>query len=392
MLALKPTPPANAFVPEPCITTTQEAFPLDVCFCRTCKHIQLLDVVDPTILFDDYPYVSGTSPVFVRHFEDYAAEMVQRFALNRGDLVVDIGSNDGTLLRPFKAAGMTVLGVDPARSIAAAASADGIETLPAFFTSDTATDIRSQYGAAKCITANNVFAHIDDLAGTADAVRGLLAPSGVFVFEVSYFVDVYEKTLFDTIYHEHLDYHTVGPLQQFFAAHGLDLFAAERIDTHGGSLRGFVQLEGGEHARRGVDALIEVETALCLYREETLRAFSARIDAVGQELRAVLAELANKGKRIAGYGAPAKATTLMHHFGIGKEQIEFIVDDNPLKQGLYSPGLYVPVLPSSAITEREPDYLLILAWNFADPIIDKCTDYAARGGRFIVPLPKVKVT
>ena len=391
MLKLKPTPPANAFVPESTLTTTQETFPLDVWFCRTCKHIQLLDVVDPAILFDDYPYVSGTSPVFVQHFEDYASEVTRRFALQRGDLVVDIGSNDGTLLRPFKTAGMKVLGVDPARSIAETACAQGIETLATFFTRETAAEIRAQHGAAKCITANNVFAHIDDLAGTANAVRALLAPDGVFVFEVSYFVDVYEKTLFDTVYHEHLDYHTVGPLQRFFAAHGLDLFATERIDTHGGSLRGFVQLEGGTQGRQGVDELVDEETALGLDREDTLQAFNTRIDKIGGELRTVLSALRDDGKRIAGYGAPAKATTLMHHFSIGKEQIEFIVDDNPLKQGLFSPGLYVPVLPSSAIAEREPDYLLILAWNFAQPIMNKCSDFKNRGGHFIVPLPEVQV-
>ena len=236
-----------------------------------------------------------------------------------------------------------------------------------------------------------MFAHIDDLAGTAEAVHTLLAPDGVFVFEVSYFLDVYESTLFDTIYHEHLDYHTVGPLPQFFAAHGLDLFAAERIDTHGGSLRGFVQQAGGGRTHDGVDALIAAEVAIGLDREETLRGYSARIEALGQELRTLLATLHAQGKRIAGYGAPAKATTLMHHFGIGGEQIEFIVDDNPLKQGLYSPGLHVPVLPSASIAERAPDYLVLLAWNFAEPIMRKCADFSQRGGRFIVPLPEVRV-
>ena len=391
VLGLKPTPPANAFVPKTSVAAPQEAFPLDLWFCRNCRHIQLLDVVDPNILFGDYPYVSGTSPVFVRHFEDYATEVIGKFSLQPDDLVVDIGSNDGTLLKPFQAAGMKVLGIDPAESIAAAANADGIETLPAFFTRETALDIRERHGTAMCITANNVFAHIDDLTATVEAIRELLAPRGIFVFEVSYFVDVFEKTLFDTIYHEHLDYHTVGPLPQFFAAHGLDLFAAERIDTHGGSLRGFVQIEGGECAGSGIETLVENESALGLDREETLRDYSSRIDKLGRELGTLIEELRRDGKRLAGYGAPAKATTLMHHFGIGREQIEFIVDDNPLKQGLYSPGLYVPVLPSSAISERQPDYLVILAWNFAEPIMDKCGDFARNGGHFIVPLPEVQV-
>ena len=391
VLELAPTPPANAFVPENKLAEPQESFPLDVWLCGNCKHIQLLDIVDPAVLFGDYPYVSGTSPVFVRHFEDYAAGIVTRFSLRRDDLVVDVGSNDGTLLKPFQAAGMKVLGIDPAQAIAAAASASGIETLPDFFTRETAAHIGEQHGQAMCITANNVFAHIDDLAGTADAVRELLAPEGIFVFEVSYFVDVFEKTLFDTIYHEHLDYHTVGPLPHFFAGHGLDLFAVERIDTHGGSLRGFVQLAGGRHERLGVEALVDEEIALGVDREEILRDYSSRIADLGHKLGALLAGLRDDGKRIAGYGAPAKATTLMHHFGIGPKEIEFIVDDNPLKQSLYSPGLHVPVLPSISIAEREPDYLLILAWNFAEPIMEKCADFAQGGGRFIVPLPDIRV-
>ena len=391
VLELAPTPPANAFVPETKLNERQESYPLDIWFCRDCKHIQLLDIVDPTVLFGDYPYVSGTSPVFVRHFEDAATDIVRRFSLNPGDLVVDIGSNDGTLLKPFKAAGMKVLGIDPAKAIADAASAAGIETVTDFFTRDTARAIREQYGEATCVTANNVFAHIDELAGTVDAVRELLAPDGVFVFEVSYFADVYEKTLFGTIYHEHLDYHTVGPLPRFFAAHGLDLFAAERIDTHGGSLRGFVQNAGGKHAHSGVDVLIRGEIALGLDREDTLRDYSSRIEALGRELGTLLRTLKDDGKHIAGYGAPAKATTLMHHFDIGNAEIEFIVDDNPLKQRLYSPGLHVPVLPSSAIAERQPDFLVILAWNFAEPIMEKCADFARNGGRFIVPLPDIRV-
>ena len=391
VLTLAPTPPANAFVSEEQCSAPQPAYPLNLWFCRKCTHVQLLDIVDPSLLFQSYPYVSGTSPVFVSHFEEYAANVIGRFGLKSGDLVVDIGSNDGTLLRPFQAAGMNVLGIDPARAIAESATASGVPTQTGFFTLGTALDIRSQYGAANCITANNVFAHIDDLGDVADGVRELLSPDGVFVFEVSYLLDVYEKILFDTIYHEHLDYHTVAPLQPFFKAHGLELFAAERIDTHGGSLRGFAQLAGGSHAAKGLDALTDKERQAGLHRPETLHSYSTRIDGVGRQLGDLIAALKSNGKRLAGYGAPAKATTLMHHFEIGREQIEFIIDDNPLKQGLFSPGLHVPVLPSEAIAERKPDYLVILAWNFAEPIMQKCSEFAARGGRFIVPLPVVRV-
>ncbi|MBI5163369.1 MAG: methyltransferase domain-containing protein, partial [Magnetospirillum sp.] len=212
VLSLAPTPPANAFVPAALAGREQARYPLDVAFCEGCGHVQLLDVVDPRALFEDYVYVSGTSPLFVKHFADYAAEVRGRFQPPPGSLVVDIGSNDGTLLRFFKDAGHDVLGIDPARDIARRACESGIETLCGFFTPQLAAGIGIAHGHAAVITANNVFAHIDDLAGVVNGIADLLAPEGVVVFEVSYLADVFEKTLFDTIYHEHLDYHSVGPL------------------------------------------------------------------------------------------------------------------------------------------------------------------------------------
>lgn len=392
VLALTPTPPANAFVSAAELNKPQPRFPLDVYFCEDCGHAQLLDVVDPRVLFENYVYVSGTSPVFVRHFEDYARAVLDRFRPAAGSFILDIGSNDGTLLGFFRDGGMKVLGIDPARAIAAAANARGIETWIDFFTPALAARIRAERGPAAVIAANNVFAHVDDLAGVAEGVRSLLAPDGVFVFEVSYLVDVYEKTLFDTVYHEHLAYHSVAPLVRFFAAHGLELFAAERVDSHGGSLRGFAQLQGGPRAADGsVAALVALEKSLGLDKAATLAAFGRKIDAVRDSLRALLLDLKRSGKHIAGFGAPAKATTLMYHFGLGPDAVEFIADDSTLKQGLFTPGLHVPVLAPEAIYRRRPDYLLILAWNFAQPIMTKHARFAAEGGRFIVPLPTVEV-
>jgi SAM-dependent methyltransferase len=392
VLALTPTPPANAFVPARAKDTPQACFPLDVFFCEECHHVQLLDVVDPRILFENYVYVSGTSPVFVRHFEDYARAALERFRPAPGSLVVDIGSNDGTLLEFFRRRGLKVLGVDPARDIAAAATACGIETWAEFFTPTAAARIRAERGKASIVAANNVFAHADDLAEIVDGVRALLAPDGVFVFEVSYLVDVYEKTLFDTVYHEHLAYHSVAPLVRFFAARGMEFFAAERIDSHGGSLRGFVQIKDGPRSKDGsVDALIALEKSLALDRAATLAAFARKIETVRDSLRALLLDLKAQGKRIAGFGAPAKATTLMYHFGLGPDLVGFIVDDSPLKQGLYTPGLHVPVVAPDVLYANRPNYLLILAWNFARPIMAKHARFAAEGGRFIVPLPTVEV-
>lgn len=392
VLSLAPTPPANAFVPQAELGKAQERFPLDLFFCEDCAHVQLLDVVDPRILFENYVYVSGTSPIFVRHFQDYADDVISRFAVAPGSLVLDVGSNDGTLLSFFQKAGMTVLGIDPAKDIARDATARGIETIADFFSPALAATIKAERGAARVITANNVFAHVDDLAGVATGVAGLLADDGIFVFEVSYLVDVYENTLFDTIYHEHLAYHSVLPLIRFLDANGLELIEALRVDSHGGSLRGVAQKKGGPRpVGASVAEAVAVERRLGLDKAETFHAFARNIEGLKTQLGDLLRQIKAEGKRIAGFGAPAKATTLLYHFGIGPDIVDFIIDDSPLKQGLFTPGMHIPVLPGSAIAEKKPDYLVVLAWNFAQPIIAKNAAFREAGGRFIVPVPKVEV-
>jgi SAM-dependent methyltransferase len=395
VLTLRPTPLANAFVKPEEAGADQPRFPLELFLCSRCKHAQLLDVVDPKALYEHYVYVSGTSPVFVQHFKHYADEMLARYAPGdhpSGAFVVDIGSNDGTLLAAFQERGARVLGVDPAQEIARGAVARGIETIIDFFTPSVARDIVDAHGNAAIVTANNVFAHVDDLASFTDGVRHLIGGDGVFAFEVSYLRDVLDKTLFDTIYHEHLDYHLVAPLEQFFAARGMELIDAVRIDTHGGSLRGIAQAKGGPHAALpSVKALIAEEHALGLHEAPAYQAFSEHIDRVGAELRQVLADARAAGKRIAGYGAPAKATTLMVHFGIDASAIEYIVDDSPWKQGLLSPGLHIPIVSSQHLKANRPDYLLLLAWNFAQPIMKNNAWFHDAGGKFIVPLPHVSI-
>lgn len=391
--SLAPTPPANSFVSADRLSEVQECFPLDVFFCADCTHVQLLDVVDPKVLFEHYVYVSGTSPSFVRHFEHYADDVTNLTGPLVQKLVVDIGSNDGTLLRAFRdRQAATVLGVDPARNLAKAASEAGIETIADFFSPSLADKIATERGQAAVVTANNVFAHIDDLSSIADGVSSLLAPDGVFVFEVSYLLDVVEKTLFDTIYHEHLAYHAVRPLIPFLQRHGLELIEAVRIPSHGGSLRGIAQRIGGPRSRGiSVDEALAQEARCGLESLSTYVEMAERIRERGDELRALLVQLKSQGKNIAGFGAPAKATTLMYHFGIDASLIDFIVDDNPLKQGTFTPGMHVPVVASDAIEQRRPDYLLLLAWNFAEPIIAKTSSFRENGGRYILPLPTVKV-
>jgi hypothetical protein len=237
-----------------------------------------------------------------------------------------------------------------------------------------------------------MFAHADDLSGIVENIRSLLKPGGIFVFEVSYLGAVFENTLFDTIYHEHVAYHSVIPLVTFFDSKHMDFFAAERITSHGGSLRGMVQLKGGLRKADGsVQALINYEQKIALNLSCTWIAYAAKINTLKTELVGLIDSLKKDGKTIAGFGAPAKATTLMHHFGLGPDTIDFISDDAPLKQGLYSPGLHIPVLSSKAIYEKKPDYVILLAWNFAIQIMEDHQDYVNSGGHFIVPLPKIRV-
>lgn len=388
--ALAPTPPANAFLPkDEWNKIPEEKFPLDVFFCRDCAHLQLLDVVNPTILFSHYVYVSGTSPVFVEHFRKYFEAVSNDYGLKSGDRVFEVGSNDGTLLRFFQKAGMQVLGVDPAQEIAAKATHGGIPTETGFFNEAYGKKVSANWGKAKVVLANNVFAHIDDLASVARGIREILTDDGVFVFEVSYLRDVIEKTLFDTIYHEHLCFHTLGPLGKFFERLSMVVTDAERVDSHGGSIRVFVRKSGVASSR--LNRLLEEEKALGLYEEKTFVAFAGQIRKIGDELREFLREAKAEGRKVVGFGAPAKATTLMHHFSLGSDSLDYIVDDSPLKQGLYTPGLHVPVVPSSALKENPPDYVLVLAWNFADSIIQKNKSVLKKGAAFVVPLPRVKV-
>lgn len=385
VLTLAPTPAANEFVAPEQAGVAQQEFPLYLSRCSGCGHVQLPVVVSPDLLFSNYLYVSGTSPSFVRHFEEYAGEMVARFSLKPGDFVVDIGSNDGTLLRFFQSAGMRVLGVDPARRIAEEATASGVETLCAFFDRSTAAQIVAAHGPAALVLANNVFAHADDLREIAAGAKDLLEPQrGHFVFEVQYLVDMVQKTLFDMVYHEHLSYHSIEPLIPFFASLGMSVVDVMPVATHGGSIRVVVQ--------PGVGTQTSDRMARCLADErlalsgDPYAAMAERIERASQALREALQQA--KGK-VVGYGAPAKLTTLMHQFGIGAHQIAYVVDDSPWKQGLLTPGTHIPVASADRLMEEgeRPDCIVIFAWNFADQIVGK---YPQFKGTFIVPLPEFK--
>jgi hypothetical protein len=339
-------------------------------------------VVDPVRLFSNYVYVSGTSPSFVNHFKTYAHKLHAAHSLNTDDLIVEIGSNDGTMLSFFKEMGCRVIGVDPAKNLAQAASARGILTLPTFFDQAAAEKIQLEYGKANLIVANNVFAHADNLAEIADAVAQLLMPEkGKFIFEVQYLPDLLKGNLFDMIYHEHLSYHTVESLIPFFQKRGLEIEAVEKIPTHGGSIRVQVGAIKKNVNRESISDLLREEEELI--KSEHFSELSKKIE----DTRGNLKQLLGKQKgRILGYGAPAKLTTLVYQLGILKGEIEFVVDDNPLKQGLLTPGLRIPVInPEKFKSEVRPtDRVIVFAWNFAKQITEKYPDFE---GQFIVPLP-----
>jgi hypothetical protein len=392
-MSLTPTPPGNDFLTKEELGRDEPVYPLDLYFCEACHHIQLGHVVDPKILYQkNYSYVSATSAYFVNHLKHYAKDMVKRFDLKPGDLAVDIGSNDGTCLSFFKDKGMKVVGVDPATEIAGKATENGIDTIADFFGYRLAVELRKKYGTAKYITSHNACAHIDNLFDVVKGVEHWLDVDGVFVLEVGYFVDVYSNTWFDTVYHEHLDYHTVAPFEKLFNRVGMELISVERISPQGGSIRVMAQKKGGIIKRDdSVDELIALEAKLGLDKAETLHKLNHKISQVRHKLNNLIHSLKADGKSIAGFGAPTKATTLMAHFGLDATVLDFIVDDNPLKQGLFTPITHIPVLSADALYKMKPDYVLILAWNFAEPIMQMHKKYSEQVGQFILPMPDPEI-
>lgn len=381
VLTLEPTPLANEFLKPG--DSCEELFPLHLVECLACGHVQLPVVVDPERLFRNYVYVSGTSPAFVEHFRRYANDLCQAHNLAEGSLVVEIGSNDGTLLKFFKQRGMRVLGIDPAAEIAAKATAEGVPTIPHFFRESLAEEIVRDHGRAALVVANNVFAHADDLAAIVRGVKTLLAPGAPFVFEVQYLGDMLAGGLFDTIYHEHVSVHGVRPLVPFFHRLGMTLFDVKHVSTHGGSIR--CRAFAGEHQPlANVDRFVRDEGDVF----ERFRTMQTKITERGDHLRKRLGDLrADRKVTIAGYGAPAKATTLMRQFGL-TGLVDFVVDDSPWKQGLCMPGSQIPVYDGSMASNC--DVLVLFAWNFAEPILAKLRASGFFDGQrvAIVPLPE----
>jgi C-methyltransferase C-terminal domain/Putative zinc binding domain/Methyltransferase domain len=391
-LAIGPTPLANAFLRREQLNGPEASYPLDVYFCETCGLVQLGYVVPPEILFKDYIYVSSTSDTIPVYFAGYADEVAARFLNAPDDLVVEMGSNDGCLLKQFRKHNLRTLGVEPAANIAKIASANGIETLNDFFCERTAKLLREEKGEAKVILGNNVFAHIGNLEDVLKGLDVLLAPDGKAIFDVPYLVNLLDNLEFDTIYHEHLSYFSVHPLDFLFRKYGFKVFDVKRVSIHGGSIRVYANRAGAApNVQSSVHDLLALEKERHLDSFEPYAEFGSRVSALREDLMKMLRQLKSQGKRIAGYGAPAKGNTLLNYCKIGTDFLDYIVDKSPLKQNLYTPGMHIPVYGVEKLLEDRPDFVLILAWNFAEEIMRQQRAYGEQGGKFILPVPSPRI-
>jgi SAM-dependent methyltransferase len=389
VLDLGSTPLANANLPPERLGRPEPSFPLQLLFCRACGLVQLSEIVPPETLFRDYVYMSGASSTMVAHFRAFAAEAVRRFGLGREDLVVEVASNDGTLLAAFRAHGVRVLGVEPAANLGRVAAEKGVESVARFFSEAEARALRAERGPAALVAGNNVLAHVPDLPGVLAGCRLLTEPEGVVSIEVPWLLHLVERLEYDTIYHEHLAYFSAGALADAFARAHLAIFDLAELPVHGGSLR--VLARAGRGHGPALAPFLARERALGLERVETYHAFARRVAENRGALRALLLRLRADGKRVAAYGAPAKGNTLLNYCGIGTELVEYTVDRNPMKVGNHTPGAHLPIRPAAFLAEDRPDYALILPWNIAPEIVQQEAAYRARGGRFLVPIPEPRI-
>lgn len=388
-LQLGPTPVPNGFLKSHHRHKAEKFYPLDVCFCKKCGLVQLAHVVSPRVMFKNYVYIPSTSETMRTHFAFLAKQAIKKANAKEGGLVLDIGSNDGTLLRAFRLQKMKILGVDPAENLAKKANKEGINTISALFTKELTKKIKKEYGQIKIITATNVVAHIHDLHDFLEGIKILLSDDGLFVAEFPYLLDLIEKVEFDTIYQEHLSYFSITPFDKLLKRHSLNLIDVERLPIHGGSLRVFVSKKGVNSVR--IKKLLQLEKKKKLLSLETYLKFRRKVDKIRHQLVQRIWDLRLKGKSIVGYGASAKGNVLLNYCRIGPETLDYIVDSIPYKQGKYTPGMHIPIFAESKLLEDQPDYTLLLAWNFADEIIKKQAEYRKRGGKFILAIPKLTI-
>jgi SAM-dependent methyltransferase len=382
------TPPADSFLRREQLAEPETYYPLQVFLCENCGLSQLGYVVSPEVLYRrDYPYEASTTRTGREHWAEFAESIAKRFAFPAASLAVDIGSNVGILLSEFASHGYRILGVDPASNIVRLAERRGVETLDELFSPEVARQIERTRGRASVITATNVFAHVHDLDAFMQGINFLLDASGIFVIEAPYFVNLLAAFEYDTIYHEHLSYLSIGPMQRFFARCGFELFDVLERDIHGGSIRVFVGRPGAHRVEPAVEAAIAREEKVGARDLARLSRFAAGVEENRVELTRLLFDLRRDGHRIAGIGAPAKGMTLLNYCRIGPEMLDFVTEKSTLKIGRFTPGTHIPVVSDEELLIARPRYGLLLAWNFAEEIMANLSEFRAQGGTFIVPIP-----
>lgn len=389
VISLGKSPLANNLLKKP---RTSTLYPLEINFCPKCYNCQLSYVVSRKKLFDNYLYVTSTTQTFKDHFNKMAEDLTMEFELDKNSIVVDIGSNDGLLLKRFNQMGIKTIGVEPAKNIALIAIRDGVDTIIDFFNKKVVDTIIDTDGKVDVITANNVFAHTEDLKGMVNNVKKLLKDEGVFIIECQYLYDTIKDTTFDNIYHEHIHYFSVLALNEFFKRNNMNIFKVEHIDSHGGSIRVFVQKEEGKKAQTSsVNDFLKVERKMGLDKIDVYKKFAEKSYKTRDNFKKCIKDIKSKNKTIVGYGAPAKATTFLNFCKITNKEIDYVVDDNLLKQGLYIPGVDIKINNREIMDNNLPDYVVILAWNFAPEILKKLNYYKSLGVKFIIAQPKLKI-
>jgi hypothetical protein len=386
VLDLGAQPHCNSLLTLEALAEPEPVYPLRLCFCNDCTTVQIDHTVPKETMFSEYLYVSGTTRTLREHFRCSAERLAGRLGLGDGDLVVDIGSNDGTWLRYFKDLGLEALGVEPARNLAAVAEAEGIATLNRFFAADVAREITAQRGAPKLVTAAGVFFHLEELHSATEGVAEFCRRGAVFCVQAIYLAEMLGRAEFDNIYHEHLTYWTLTSIERLFDRHGLEVFAVDVLPIHGGSLELLVAEKATRPVEDSVTRLRAREGANGLRDLGTYRAFAQRVFRIRDRLLDILGDYAAAGKTVHAFGAPAKGATLLNTFHISTDLVQCAVEKNPLKVGRYIPGARIPIVEEGSVPE--PDAYLILPWNFLDEFLEKKRDYIRTGGAFIVPIPE----